>query len=100
MKWISKMKFGKNQLFPSAEDKVECEADEGSSTMFTVIGPIKPHTDTSVPPASCSPAALHCTVPSARIETAPPVQSQPVKKMMKLFDDTAYTDESKFFTFG
>jgi hypothetical protein len=94
MEWISKMKLSEHQLFPSADKNWESESDEGSTAMFTIIGPLAQRNNASVPPATCSPTPPHCAVQVARIETSA-VEDQPIKKPMRLFDDTAYTIEER-----
>ncbi len=99
MNWFSKTNAGRPQPIPSAHDPLESAADEGSPSMFTIIGPLTPHAAPPVPAAAAPPEAVPCPPYSERTEPQPVAQDKPIQRIMMLFDDTAYFNDTESLHF-
>ena len=100
MKWFSKMKMSETGRVFADADRLENDIDEGSSSMFRILGPLSQRGVSALPQPVLQTTPVKPRGPYVRVETAAPMQQPPVKKLMKIFDDTACFNESDSLKFG
>jgi hypothetical protein len=98
MKWFSKMKI--SDRFSAESDRLEIDADEGSSSMFRILGPLAQKSETAAVTAAIpAPSVFSFAPQTVRSDSAPAAQNQAVLKLKLMFDDTAYFNETESLNF-